>query len=110
MINNDIILKVNDYRGKEIVFKKTKWVKKRLMHPELDKPAFLRRIERALLDPDEVWEDFSDKKNKRCYYKKYSQNTYAKVVIWNNNPYLVITAYEIDKIKEKNYPNLKQIK
>ena len=101
MINNDIILKVNDYRGKEIVFKKSKWVKKRLMHPELDKPAFLRRIERAL---------FSDKKNKRCYYKKYSQNTYAKVVIWNNNPYLVITAYEIDKIKEKNYPNLKQIK
>jgi hypothetical protein len=106
----DIIFKVIDYRGEEVTFTKKKWEEKRKMHPELNNAKILKNIEKALICPDEVWEDYSNKKNKSCYYKKYSQFTFIKVVIWNKNPCSVITAYRIDKVKEKNYPDLKQIK
>ena len=50
------------------------------------------------------------KKNKRCYYKKYSSCSYAKAVVWiKTNPYNVVSAYEISDIKESKYPNLRKL-
>ncbi|MEK7576208.1 MAG: PBECR2 nuclease fold domain-containing protein [Patescibacteria group bacterium] len=104
----DFIFRVTDYRGKIVIFTKAKWEEKQSDHPELHKQAFLDCLKKTIIQPEEVWEDYSDKK-KRCYYRKYSSSTYAKVVVWmNGNPYHVVTAYEIDGIKEKKYPNLKQ--
>ncbi|OGN08976.1 MAG: hypothetical protein A3C61_02485 [Candidatus Yanofskybacteria bacterium RIFCSPHIGHO2_02_FULL_39_10] len=55
--------------------------------------------------------DYDDKKRKACYYKKYSAVSYVKVVIaLRSNPREVVTAYEINKIKETSYPNLKRLR
>jgi hypothetical protein len=78
----ECIFKVEDYRGKVVIFTKAKWEEKRLRHPELNKAAFLKRVERAIVEPDEVWEDYEDRNRKRCYYKKYSSVSYAKVVVF----------------------------
>jgi hypothetical protein len=105
-----IIFNIEDYRGIEVEFTKKKWNEKRIDHPELNKEKFIKCVKRALNNPDEVWEDYSDRKRKNCYYKKYSVNSYAKVVVWiKDKPNQVVTAYEIDKVKEKNYPDLKQL-
>lgn len=103
------IIEVADYRGKIVIFTKRKWEQKRCDHPELQKKTFLECVKRAIMNPDEVWENYSDK-DKRCYYKKHSEKTYVKVVIWIKcEPCQVVTAYEIDKIKESSYPNLKRL-
>ncbi len=108
--NDDIIFNVKDYRGKEVIFTRKKLEEKQSDHPELHKETFINCLKRAIIIPDEVWEDYQDKKNKRCYYKKYSTISYAKAVVWiKNNPCNVISAYEITKIKEFNYPNLKRL-
>ena len=66
----------------------------------------------TFLFPVDIWEDYSDKENKRCYYKKYSINSYVKVVIWiTKNPCHIVSAFETNKIKEEIYqPNLKRLK
>jgi hypothetical protein len=71
----EYIFQTTDYRGKNIVFTKAKWEEKHFRHPELNKTAFLKCIERALAEPDEVWED-----------------------------------YEIDRIKETKYFDLKRVR
>ena len=64
-----------------------------------------------IVEPDHIYEDYEDKENKRCYYGKYSTTTYIKVVIWiNDNPCKVVSAYEVDYIKEVIYSGIKQIK
>lgn len=105
-----LVIDTHDYRGKRVIFTEDKWVEKQIVHPELKRPVFLRNVAKAVECPDEVWPDYSDKR-KRCYYKKYSTTTYVKVVVWHKgNPCAVVTAYEINKIKEANYPSLRRIK
>jgi hypothetical protein len=104
------LLDIKDYRGKRIIFTKEKWKEKSIQHTELRNKEFLKSIKKAIENPTEVWEDYGSKKRK-CYYWRYGINIYVKVVILEvGNPYNVITAYKINKIKEKTYHNLKQIK
>ena len=105
------IIDVEDYRGERVTFSQKKLEEKSKQHPELKKTAFIARVKTAITDPDYVWEDYGDKKNRRCYYRKYSTTTYVKVVVWvTSKPCVVVTAYEIDKIKEEHYSGLKQLK
>ena len=107
----DRIFEVVDYRGKSVIFAKAKWEEKKTDHFELEKKPFIECLKRAIADPDEVWEDYSDRKRRRCYYKKYSSISYAKVVVWvADEPCRVITAYEISQIKETKYPNLRRVR
>jgi len=106
----DNIFSVVDYRGKTVVFTKKKWKEKQSDHPELRKKKFINCLKKAIEEPEEVWQDYQDKKNKRCYYRKYSSSSYAKVVIWTGGSLCsVVTAYEISNIKESKYLNLKRI-
>ena len=110
MHEKDIVFRVKEkLQGLEIVFTKIKLIEKQGDHPQLLKKSFLKCVERALSDPDEVWPDKKDNR-KRCYYKKYSVCSYAKVVVWTSDePYRVVSAYEIDKVKESQYPNLEKL-
>lgn len=110
MDGNDIIfVAVEKYEGKEIIFTRQKLEQKKDDHPELLKKSFLECTERALKNPDELWENYNDNK-KRCYYKKYSTRSYAKVIVWiHDKPYRVVSAYEVTYIKETKYPNLKRL-
>lgn len=104
------IFSVVDYTGKKVVFTKKKWEEKQSDHPELHKKTFINCVKKALEDPEEVWQDYQDKKNKRCYYRKYSSFSYAKVVVWvGGSTYSVVTAYEINDIKEGKYSNIRKI-
>ena len=108
MSNNDMIFEVEDYKGKKVIFTRKKWEQKKNDHPELQREVFIKCLKRAIMDPDDVWENFGDKR-KRCYYKKYSQFTYAKAIVWvKNSPHRIVSAFEIDDIKESHYPNLKK--
>jgi len=110
MSDSENIIDIADYRDKRVIFTQKKLDEKSEEHPELRRTKFLKNIERVIADPEVVWEDYADRKNRRCYYGKYSKNTYIKVVIWiKSTPCRVITAYEIDKVKEENYTGLKQI-
>ena len=103
------IFDVTDYEGRQVVFVAKKWQEKKEDHPELGKKSFLDALKKAITDPDEVWDDYADKSHRRCYYKKYSQNSYVKAVVWiSGNPREVVTAYEINSVKETRYPNLKR--
>lgn len=109
-MDNENIFCVEDYRGKNVIFTKKKWREKQFDHPELNKEAFIDCLKRTIIKPDEVWEDYEDKKNKRCYYKKYSTTSYAKAVVWiKANPCNVVSAFEISDIKESKYPNLRKL-
>ncbi len=111
MLSTEYLIDTEDYTGNRVVFTKAKCKEKSLQHSELNKKEFIKNVEATIKNPEEVWEDFSDKIRKICYYKKYSGNTYVKVVIWiYKNPYEVITAYETNKIKETLYPELKRLK
>lgn len=108
MSNN--IVDIEDYRGKRVIFTCKKWKQKSLQHPDLRNKIFLKNLKETIKKPEEVWQDYSDKR-KRCYYKKYSMNSYVKAVVWvDNNPCYVITAFQINYIKEAKYPNLRQFK
>jgi hypothetical protein len=105
-----IVIDTLDYTGVRVIFTEKKLVQKKQIHPELRKPSFIRRVKKTIENPDEVWRDYSDRKRRRCHYKKYSQFTYAKVVIWiADNPCEVVTAFEIDYIKEASYPELEKL-
>ena len=100
-----------DDLGNKVIFTYKKLKEKAIQHPELNKKTFLQNVEETIKKPEEVWPDKSDPNIKYCYYKKYSTYSYAKVVIWTkSNPFAVITAYEINHIKEKNYPELNKIR
>ena len=107
---NKIVFCVKDYEDKEVIFTREKLKQKKVDHPELSKKTFMKCVKNAIINPDEVWEDYSDKKKKRCYYKKYSAYSYVKVVVWiDGRPCQVVTAYEIDRVKERNYVELKRL-
>lgn len=106
-----LVIDIVDFFGNRVVFTEKKWKKKSAVHPELTNKTFLKNLEDTIKNPEEVWEDYSDKKNKRCYYKKYSTISYVKVVIWiSTNPCQIVSAFETNKIKEEIYKNLRRLK
>ena len=106
-----LVFETTDCRGYKVVFTQQKLEQKAITHPELRKPTFVKNVERTIREPDEIWQDFGSPKQKACYYRKYSTVSYIKVVVYTkSNPYTVITAYEINYIKEAKYPNLKRIR
>ena len=112
MNDEKLVIDVEDYRGRRVIFTEKKWKEKSAQHPILRKTIFLKNIEKTVEDPEEVWEDYEDPKNRNCYYRKYSSCWYIKVVIWiSSQPCRVITVYPpINRIKEKDYPELKNIR
>lgn len=104
-----LIIDVEDYRGKRVIFTEKRWKIKSVQHPELLSRKFLSNVERTIQAPQEVWEDYGDSKNRCCYYRKYSTQTYVKVVIWTSGNCQVITAFETNFIKETKYANLKRL-
>lgn len=106
-----LVIDAVDYLGNRVIFTEKKWKQKSTVHPELGSKTFLKNLEDTIKNPEQVWEDYSDKKNKRCYYKKYSIISYVKVVIWiNGGPCQIVSAFETNKIKEEIYTNLKRLK
>lgn len=105
------IIDVEDYRGKRVIFTYKKWKEKAIIHPDLLNKTFLKNLKETIVNPEEVWQEYSDKKHKRCYYKKYSVDSYVKAIIWiYGNPCHIITAFQTNYIKENKYPNLRQLK
>lgn len=105
------LIDVVDYEGKRVVFTFAKRKEKLVQHSELANKKFVRNLEDTLKNPGQVWQDYEDPQNKRCYYKKYSKDTFIKIVIWvNGTPRQVITAYETNIVKEDKYPKLKLLK
>jgi len=107
-----LVIDVEDYDGNRVIITERKWKQKIQQHSELLDKTFLKNLEDTIKNPNEVWEDYSDKEHKRCYYKKYSINSYVKVVIWiTENPCHIVSAFETNKIKEEIYqPNIKRLK
>ncbi len=106
-----LIIDTKDYRDVRVIFTFDKWQEKSVQHPELQDKTFLKNLKETIENPEEVWQDNNDKKHKLCYYRKYSTVSYVKVVIWITAKFCeVVTAYEIDKIKEVKYPKLKRLK
>ena len=107
-----LVIDAVDYDGCRVILTEKKWKQKSQQHPQLLDKTFLKNLEDTIKNPNEVWEDYSDKENKRCYYKKYSTISYVKVVIWiNENPCHIVSAFETNKIKEEIYqPNIKRLK
>ena len=106
-----LIVDTNDDTGARVIFTDKKRRAKSIQHPELNNNTFLKNVVKTIEAPHEVWEDYDDKRRKVCYYKKYSTATYVKVVIWIKSiPCEVVTAFEINKIKEVSYPNLKRLR
>jgi hypothetical protein len=111
MDDKEYVFQITDYRGKGVVFARSKLEEKCSDHPELNKESFIACIKRALTEPDEVWEDYNDRKRRRCYYKKYSSISYAKAVVFiADSPCRIVTAYEISYVKETKYPDLKRVR
>lgn len=109
----DPLLKVDiqDYRGVRVVFKIRKWESKSVQHPELCDPAFIVHIKEALQNPTEVWEDYDGPSEKNCYYKRFGINLYAKVVVLiAREPNEVISAFEVDYVKETKYPSVRKLR
>jgi len=111
----DPVISTIDDEGKPVIFTKAKWDEKKADHPELLDATFMANIEKTIENPEEVWPDYADysagKSDKQCYYRKYSRYTYVKVVVWVNDlPRRVVTAYEIDAIKEAKYPGLSRLR
>ena len=109
-----LVFEVVDFRRRRVVFAKKKLKEKNVDHPELALVEFLRAVKNALSDPVEVWPDYFEKQ-KHCYYGIYMTGVYAKVVVYmsynRDIPSRVVSAYAIDKIKERKYKDkgLKQI-
>jgi len=112
MSDTENVFDVIDYRGERVIFTKKKLEEKSVSHPELLNLTFLRNLKQTILDPDEVWPDYDKPRHNRCYYKRYSTNTYIKVIICiTNNPCCrVVSAYETNYIKEIGYPKLTRLK
>src|SRR3989338_707975 len=105
------IIDTVDYRNIWVVLTEKKWLEKSVQHQELLNKSFLASIEKTLKSPDEVWEDYSDPKNKTCSYKKYSQHTYTKVIVWmTQKPNQIVSSFETNYIKETKYPNIKRLR
>jgi hypothetical protein len=105
-----LYLDLIDYKGKRVIFTLDKWKLKSSKHPYLQLPQFKKFIIKALSEPTEVWQDYDEPKKKKCYYYKYNTTYYAKVVVWvTRKPYEVVTVYNLDYIKEMNYPQVRRL-
>jgi hypothetical protein len=106
-----LLFDIRDYRGRRVIFTKKKWEEKRVDHEELNLHEFKNAMIAAIREPEEVWPDFSAPSKKYCYYGWYSIGIYVKVIIYiqGDEPYRVVSAYAIDKIKEKKYKALVRI-
>jgi hypothetical protein len=106
-----LFLEALDYREKRVVFAQKKWQEKSKTHPYLKLPQFKNFIQTAIENPTEVWQDYDEPRKKRCYYYKYSATMYVKVVVWvDDDPCRVVTVFNLDYIKEMNYPSLRRLK
>ena len=105
------IIDAIDYAGQRVVFTEEKWKEKRMQHTELNNGPFLKNLKKAIESPQSVWQDYGKPSTQLCYYWKHKIDCHIKVVINTlGSPWRVVTAYEIDYIKEVKYPNLKQLK
>ncbi len=105
------IIDTIDDEGKRVILTRKKWKEKSKIHPILTNNTFLRNLKQAIEAPEQVWEDKSNKKDKRCYYKKYSTDLYVKAVVLTvRNPYCIISAFASNKIKESIYPGFKRLR
>ena len=106
-------LSVKDKWGKVVVFTEKRRIEKAKKHPELrdlSENGFVKReIPEALLNPDKVLKDLTNRRFKN-YYKlvRYVNmrggriNFYTKVVVcikWK--PFQIITAYKCQNIKDE---------
>ncbi len=102
-----------DKWGARIVFHEKHREFKSKFHKELEDLStggfVKKRIPDALLDPLSVWQDLTDPKVKN-YYKLYSQlnffgniiYNYTKVVVLTKfRPWIIISSYECQNIKEQ---------
>ena len=107
-----IVFAVKDYRGNRVVFTRQKLKQKKIDHPELNLFQFISAVKKALQEPEEVWPDYFDRK-RRCYYGKYEDGVYTKVVVHmsyhSHEPSRVVSAYAVAYIKERKYKNLTRI-
>ncbi len=109
---DNLVFDIRDYRGRRVIFTKKKLEEKKADHPELNLMQFIATIQQAIREPEEVWPDYFERNKKHCYYGKY-ESVYAKVVVYvgmpHGGPFQVVSAYIIDKIKEKKYKDLVRI-
>ncbi len=111
MDEDNHIIDTIDCWGNRVVLTREKLKEKAVVHPELNNKNFIRNLRQMIESPEQVWEDKDNRKRKRCYYKKYSMNSYVKaIVLMIGSPYHIISAFETNYIKESKYPNLKQLK
>lgn len=112
----DLCLDVFDKDSNRTVFHEEWRKKKALWHSELNDlspDGFVKkRIPDALNSPLGIYEDLTDPK-KRNYYKLYSQLDFFGRIIYNFTkvvvltrckPWVIVTAYECQNIKEKGDP------
>jgi hypothetical protein len=107
-----LVFTVKDYSNHAIIFTEKKRKKKSEIHKELLDDKFIKFVTWALTKPTCIWQDYEQPTNKRCYYYRYSgEPRYAKVVVWHNcqEPWQVVSAFDVNWIKEEKYPTLKQI-
>jgi len=97
--------------GDRVILTHEKWEEKATIHPELKNNTFLRNLKQTIENPEQVWEDKDNKWERRCYYKKYSTNSYVKaVVLIKSKPCCIISAFETNCIKETQYSDIRQVK
>lgn len=105
--DKEVCLEIEDYQGSRVVFYEKTRLKKAKKRPELRSTDFLKgQLTQAVKNPWRIYKDFNKTKERRCYYyKEYStkiKTKYTKVVIdISENPYIIITAYRPDYIKEE---------
>ncbi len=107
-MDKGMCLEIDDYNGNKVIFYETTRVKKAKKRPELREKSFLNgQLREAIKNPWRIYEDFDRPKERHAYYyKEYStreKTQYAKVVIEiSAKPFIVITAYRPDRIKEES--------
>jgi len=110
-MKEEYIIDVLDYRGVRVVFTRKKLQQKSIIHPDLLNKTFFKNVIETVKNPEIVWQDYNDKEHKRCYYKKYSNYSYVKVVIFVDGVFCrIVTAFQTNYIKESKYSELTRLK
>jgi hypothetical protein len=102
-----LYLNTTSYDGQVVEFTEKKRQEKAGKHPELTDPAFKVLVELAISSPTFVYDDFEHPGHRRVHYLNRtlsrSNRRYTKVVIEQRMaPHHVVTAYELDYVKEKS--------
>ncbi len=101
-------MEIDDYNGDRVIFYEATRIKKAKKRPELREKSFLNgQLREAINSPWRIYEDFDRPKERRVYYcKEYStreKTQYTKVVVEiSTKPFVIITAYRPDRIKEES--------